>query len=164
MVSPKLKNDASGLRLNRKSEKIPLSQNSKSKLLEHERCKNFEVSCESVSRERQINGRITSVASGASPSVLAREVDFGMHDTHVPCQCVIATECLLLDAQSAADLRLADVVNRVFVTGQVVWSREHGIAGLARGRVDAITTMRTALTVASEKLCGGHPATDARRG
>lgn len=39
-----------------------------------------------------------SVMVPPTPSVLAREVDFRMHNPHVPCECITARKSLLLDA------------------------------------------------------------------
>lgn len=84
----------------------------------------------------------------SASAMLAREINLGMHHSHVTCQCVIAGKGLLLDAESAAHLLLAGIVDRVLVTGQVVRAREDSVARLARGWVDALTLVGARLRVA----------------
>lgn len=63
-------------------------------------------------------------------------------------QRIVARECLLLDTQCAANLLFARVVNRVFVSGKIVGTREDGVAGLARSGVDALALVRPRLRIA----------------
>lgn len=58
-----------------------------------------------------------SAAGAAAASVLAREVDFRMHHTHVSGQSVAPAESLLFHAKGTSDLLLADVVDGILVTG-----------------------------------------------
>jgi hypothetical protein len=66
---------------------------------------------------------------------------------HVTCQCVIAREGLLFDAQCAADLLLAPVMNRVLVPSEVIRPREDGVARLPGSGVDALTLVWACLGV-----------------
>ena len=79
-------------------------------------------------RRRQISSHVilrviveigSSLLSAAAP-LLAREVNVGMHDPHVPGERVTAGEGLLLRAEAASDFLLAVVVNRVLMASQVV--------------------------------------------
>jgi len=71
--------------------------------------------------------------SGTSPSaVLPREVNLGMHDAHVPRECVAARKGFFLLAERAARFLLADVVDRVLVPREIVRPREDGVARLSR--------------------------------
>ena len=80
--------------------------------------------------------------------VLTREVNLRVHNAHVPCQCIVAREGLLLNTKCTAHLLLASIVNGVLVTGKVVWSREDRVARLARCGVDALTLVRPRLGIA----------------
>lgn len=79
--------------------------------------------------------------------MLARELEIGMADTVMPGQRISTAECLLFCAHVAADLLLPRVVNRVFVTRQIVGPREHRVARLASARVDAFALVRSCLCV-----------------
>jgi hypothetical protein len=70
---------------------------------------------------------------------------------HVARECVVARKRLFLDAQCAAHLLLARVVDRVLVPGQVVGPREDGVAGLAGRGVDALALVRPRLRVPFEQ-------------
>jgi hypothetical protein len=88
-----------------------------------------------------------SITTTARP-VLAREVHLRVHNSHMPCQCIVAREGLLLNTECTAHLLLASVVDSVLVTSKVVWSREDRVARLARCGVDALTLVRPRLGVA----------------
>lgn len=80
--------------------------------------KGFHPSCCVITQ----TNRPHSIAAAAS--LLARPVDFGVHHSHMPGQCIIARESLFFGAQMTADLLLAGIVDRVFVPCQIVGSRE----------------------------------------
>jgi hypothetical protein len=61
------------------------------------------------------------VVSSAAP-VLTGEVDLRMDDAHVPCESIVAGKGLLLDTQCATNLLLARVVNRIFVSSEIIWT------------------------------------------
>lgn len=81
-------------------------------------------------------------------SLLARPINFGMHNAHMPCKGIIPTEGLLFGAQVASDLKLARIVDRIFVPSQIVRSREDRIARLSSRWVDALALVRSSLRVA----------------
>jgi len=66
----------------------------------------------------------------------------------MPGECIIPRKRLLLGAQVTADLDLASVVDRVFVSGEIVGAREDGVARLAGAGIDALAFVRTRLRVA----------------
>lgn len=88
-----------------------------------------------------------SIVATTAPTMLSGEIDLRMDDTHVPRQRIIAAECLLLDAKCAADFLLAGIVNCVFMSGEVIGSREDGVARLAGGGVNALTLVWARLRV-----------------
>lgn len=61
-----------------------------------------------------------------------------MHDAHVSCQCIVPAECLLLSAQMAPNLLLAIVVDRVFVSREIVATAELCVARLAGLGIDLL--------------------------
>ena len=77
--------------------------------------------------------------------MLTGEIYFRVDDAHMPRQRIVATECFLFDAKRAADFLLACVVNRIFVSGEVVRPGEDSVAGLAGSGVNALTFVRTRL-------------------
>ena len=62
----------------------------------------------------------TWIGSSNTSSGLAREVDLGVYNAHMPCESIIATEGLLLGTELAVYLLLARVVNRVLVSREIV--------------------------------------------
>jgi hypothetical protein len=78
---------------------------------------------------------ISDVVVPSSFAMLARKVNLGMDDAHVAGQSIIAREGLFLNAQCTANFLLAHVVNRVFVSGEIVRPREHDVSWLAGGRI-----------------------------
>jgi len=70
-----------------------------------------------------------------------------MAHTIVSRERIAPTELLLVRAGRAGDFLLFGVVDRVFVPGQVVWSRKLNVAGLPRARVDLRAPMRAILRV-----------------
>lgn len=77
--------------------------------------------------------------------MLTGEIYLWVNDPHMPRQCIVAAECLLLYAKRAADFLLACVMNCIFMSGEVVRPGEDGVAGLAGGGVNALTFVRTRL-------------------
>ena len=61
-----------------------------------------------------------------------------MHDAHVSCQCIVPAECLLFRAQVAAHLLLAVVVDRVFVSREIVAAAEFRVARFAGLGIDLL--------------------------
>lgn len=61
-----------------------------------------------------------SVVATASPAMLAGEVDVRMYDAHVAGEGIVAREGLFLLAERAPHFLLADVVDGVFMSSQVV--------------------------------------------
>jgi len=107
--------------------------------------------------------------SGTSPSaVLPREVNFGVHDAHVPRERVAARKGFFLLAERAARLLLADVVDRVLVPREIVRPREDGVARLSRSWIDALALVRPRLRVALHQLgwrhAGSNSGSDVGRG
>lgn len=70
-------------------------------------------------------------------------------------QCIGTAKGLLLRTQVAVHFLLLGVVDRVLMPGQVVRSREDGVAGLAGAGVDAIAAVRSGLAV---EQAGSHAA------
>ena len=95
----------------------------------------------------------------AAASLLARPVDFGVHHSHMPGQCIIARESLFFGAQMTADLLLAGIVDRVFVPCQIVGSREDRIAWLSCRRIDPFALVWASLGVARRCVTGDQVAT-----
>lgn len=83
----------------------------------------------------------------STPAVLSGEVNLGMHDAHMACQCVIARESLFLDAKCAANLLLARVVYCVLVTCEVIRAGKYSVARLASRGVDALTLVGSRLRI-----------------
>lgn len=102
----------------------------------------------SASRTHQSLHSIVSAAT----AVLAREVDFWVHDAHVAGESVVAREGLLFDAESAAHLLLADVVDRVLMASEIIRTREDRVAGLSSCGIDALALVRASLAVARKEL------------
>lgn len=86
-----------------------------------------------------------SIVITSALAMLTGEIYLWVDNPHVPRQCIVAAECLLLYAKRAADFLLARVVNCIFVSGEVVRPGEDGVAGLAGGGVNALTFVRTRL-------------------
>lgn len=83
----------------------------------------------------------------SSPPGLSGEINFRVHDPHVPRQRVVSRKRLLLGAQVTADFLLARIVYRVLVPGEVVRPREDGVARFARRRIDALAFVWSRLAV-----------------
>jgi len=60
------------------------------------------------------------ISRAASPAVLPWEVNFRMHNAHVPCESVAAGKEFFFLAERASGLLLADVVDRILVPGEIV--------------------------------------------
>ena len=80
---------------------------------------------------------IMSTATSASRQLNV----FRMHHSQVPRERVIPAEALLLGAQRTVHLLLARIVDRVFVSREIVRSGEDGIAGLSRRRIISFTLL-----------------------
>lgn len=70
------------------------------------------------------------------------------------CQCIGATEGLLLSADVASHLLFTGVVDGVLMPRKIVGSREDCVAGLASAGVDAVAAVRTSL--ATKNSCVLH--------
>lgn len=77
-----------------------------------------------------------------------------MYHSHVSGKRVVAAKRLFLGTELAPHLELAGVVDRIFVTSQIVGSREDRVARLSSRWVDALTTVRTSLRVAKSSIAG----------
>lgn len=86
-----------------------------------------------------------SIVVTSAATMLAGEVDIRMDDAHMPCQCIVARERLVLYTECAADLLLPGVVDRVLMPGEVVGPGEDGVARLAGRRIDPFTLVRAGL-------------------
>lgn len=80
------------------------------------------------------------------------EVDFGVHNTHVSREGVIAGKSLFLNAERTADLLFPGIVDGILVPGEVIGTREDRIAWLAGCGIDPLTFVRARLGVAFEEL------------
>lgn len=89
----------------------------------------------------------SSVVVPAASAVLSGEVDFRMNNPHMPGEGVVPRERLLFYTQRTAHFLLARIVNCVLVSGEVVWPREDGVAGLACRGVDSLALVRPRLRV-----------------
>lgn len=71
------------------------------------------------------------------PASALREVGvFGVHHSHMPCECIVAAEGLLFLANWTMHFLLPGIVDGVLVPSEIVRPRENGVAGLARGGVN----------------------------
>jgi hypothetical protein len=57
---------------------------------------------------------------------------------------------------------LADVVDRVFVSSEIIGTSEDGVARLARCRIGSLTLVGTCLRVSFHKFGGGHARAHSR--
>jgi len=94
--------------------------------------------------------------------MFAGEIDLWMDDTHVPSESVAPGECLFLLAKRTANFLLADVVDRVFVSSEIVRTGENGVARLPGRRVSPLTLVRTRLRVSLHEFGCGHARADTR--
>lgn len=53
-------------------------------------------------------------------TVLAGEINIGMHNAHVPGESIAARKRLLVGAKCTAHLLLSSIVNGVLMTGEVI--------------------------------------------
>lgn len=60
--------------------------------------------------------------SSSTTRLSTREVDIGMHNTHMTSKSIIPAECLFLGAVLTSNLLLAIIVNGILVTCEIVWS------------------------------------------
>lgn len=97
------------------------------------------------------------ISGAASPAVLPWEVNFGMHNAHVPRESVAAGEEFFFLAQCASGLLLANVVDRILVPRKIVRPRENCVARLSGPGVDALAFVRPSLRVALHELGRRHP-------
>ena len=82
------------------------------------------------------------------PPCLAWPVDVGVYDPHVSGQGVISRKRFLFGAQVAAHFLFPGIVDRVFVTGEIVGTGKDRVAGLAGAGIDALTFMWASLRIA----------------
>jgi len=113
--------------------------------------KRFVGSC-TIDRERtQVPGTDSasshSIVVTSAPAMLTGEINFRVYNAHMPRQRIVTAERLLLDTKRTTDFLLAYVVNCIFMSGEVVRPGEDGVAGLARGGVDALAFVWTRLRV-----------------
>lgn len=73
-----------------------------------------------------------------------------MHDSHMPCQCIVPAESLLFRAQVAAYLLLAIVVDRVLVSREIVAAAETCVARLAGLRINLLALVWPRCVVAGD--------------
>ena len=77
-----------------------------------------------------------------SPSSrLSWKVHIWVHDAHMSRQCIVPAECLLFCAQMAAHLLLAIVMDRVFVSREIVAAAEGGVARFTGLGIDFLALM-----------------------
>ena len=91
----------------------------------------------------------------AAASLLSRPIDFGVNHSHMPGQCIVAREGFLLGAQMTADLLLTSIVDRIFMSRQIIGPRKHGVARLPRRWVDPFTLVGSSLRVAGRRRVTG---------
>jgi hypothetical protein len=108
------------------------------------------------SKADEADTRVPSVACTASSTMLAREINIRMNDTHVPGESVAPGEGLLLVAKRTPDFLLADVVDRVFVSSEIIRTSENGVARLPRRRIGSLTLVRACLRVSLHEFGSGH--------
>ena len=87
------------------------------------------------------------VVRSKTASGLAWEIDFWVHNPHVPGERIVSRERLLLGTVLTPDLLLSRIVNSVLVSRKIVWSRKDGVAWLSSRRIDALTFVRSGLRV-----------------
>ena len=83
----------------------------------------------------------------ATPAVFARKFDIWMTHSVVPGECIRSAEGLFLGAEAASDLLLASIVYRVFVAGEIVRPRKHGVAWLSGAWIDPVALVRSGLAI-----------------
>jgi len=71
-----------------------------------------------------------------------------VHHSQMSGEGIVPAERLLLGAQRTVHFLLAGIVDRVLVPGQIVRSREDGVARLARRWVDALALVWPRLRIA----------------
>lgn len=97
---------------------------------------------------------------------LARPVHVRMHNSHVPGQGIVPGKGLLLGTEVAAHFLLPGVVDRVFVTGEVIRSREDRVARLAGGWISPVALVGSSLRISETKTARsglGRGRADGRR-
>lgn len=92
-------------------------------------------------------------------TLLAGKLNIGVAHAVMSSKGISAAKRLLISAQVAANLLLACVVNRVFVPGKVVGSREDSVAGLSSAGVDTIAAVRPSLRHETGRHATWLPAT-----
>ena len=83
----------------------------------------------------------------STPPVFAGKLHLRMTHTKVPGESVGATERLVVGAEVTTHLLLPCIVYCVFMTGEVVRSREDGVARFPGARIDAVALVRPSLAV-----------------
>lgn len=79
---------------------------------------------------------------------LAKALDLGVHNSHVPSKRIVSREGFLLATHRASDLLLTAIVYRILVSCEIVRPREDRVAWLVGRRVDARTLVWSGLRVA----------------
>jgi len=80
----------------------------------------------------------------------------------VPGKGIAARESFLFLAKCASDLLLANVVDGILMSGEVIRSREYCSARFSSSRVDPVASVWTCLRISFHKLRCGHARTDTR--
>jgi hypothetical protein len=97
--------------------------------------------CDNFEAEQSSPG----VRSLVRPASLVLIHVLGMNHTQMSCQCIVSAERLLLGAQRTVHLLLPGIVDGVLVPGQIVRSREDGVARLARRWVDSLALCQVSI-------------------
>lgn len=80
----------------------------------------------------------------------------------MPSKSIASGEGLLLLAKRTPNFLLADVMDRVFVSGEIVRTREDGVARFPCRRVGPLTLVRTRLRVSLHEFGSRHARADTR--
>lgn len=80
-------------------------------------------------------------------AVFAGEFHVWVADSVVSREGIGSTKRLFLGAKPTSNLLLPRIMNRIFVSGQVVRSREYRVARLSRARIDSLALVWTSLAV-----------------
>jgi len=73
-----------------------------------------------------------SYSVSTSPAPVLGQINMSrMADPEMPGESIVPTKCLLLGTQMTPHLLLPRIVDGVFVSCEIVWSRENCVAGFA---------------------------------
>jgi hypothetical protein len=70
----------------------------------------------------------------------------------MPCQGIVPRKGLLFGAQVTSNFLLAGIVDSVFVTSEIIWTREDRIAGLAGRWINPFALVWSSLRVAETEV------------